>query len=227
MQEAVAHDAAGHARATVLRGRRLASGREGGAWGGYLRAGRAARRAGARRQVTPAIAFRPLDVDDLQQVFLWLIRPHVSKWYAAAPSSFAEVVAKYGPRTQEGNAVRAFVIEVDGSPAGYIQTYDLAIFPDYAASLGCEGGVAGVDLFIGEEALLNRGLGAEATRRFVEEQVFAGGAHACVAGPDEGNRASIRAFEKAGFRRWRTLRIDDGRSECVLRRERDAQSCHL
>lgn len=177
--------------------------------------------------MSSSIVFRRLDVDDLQQVFLWLIRPHVSKWYAPAPSSFAEVVAKYGPRTQEGNAVHAYMIEVDGAPAGYIQSYDLAIFPDYAASLGCESGVAGIDLFIGEEAVLNRGLGAEAARRFVEERVFAAGAHACVAGPDEGDRASIRAFEKAGFRRWRTLRVDDGRSECVLRRERDAHARHL
>ena len=169
------------------------------------------------------IAFRPLGVDDLQQIFLWLIRPHVSKWYAQEPSSFAEVVAKYGPRTLEGNAVRAFIVALDGAEVGYIQAYAIDVFPDYAAQLGCEKGVAGIDLFIGEEPLLYRGIGANVVGRFVDEVVFgAMGAQACIAGPDEGNAASIRAFEKAGFRRWKVVRMDDERSECILRRERDA-----
>ena len=175
--------------------------------------------AGATRVIT----FRPLGVDDLQQIFLWLIRSHVSKWYAQEPSSFAEVVAKYGPRTLEGNAVRAFIVTLDGAEVGYIQAYAIDVFPDYAAQLGCEKGVAGIDLFIGEEPLLYRGIGASVVARFVDEVVFgAMGAHACIAGPDEGNAASIRAFEKAGFQRWKVVRMDDERSECVLRRERDA-----
>ena len=168
-----------------------------------------------------AIAFRRLGVDDLQQIFLWLIRPHVAKWYAPMPSSFAEVVAKYGPRTLEGNAVRSFVVTLDGADVGYIQAYAIETFPDYGAQLDCEKGVAGIDLFIGEEALLHRGIGPQVVRRFVDEIVFASmGAHACLAGPDDGNKASIRAFEKAGFQRWKTVRIDDERNECVLRRER-------
>jgi aminoglycoside 6'-N-acetyltransferase len=170
-----------------------------------------------------AVAFRALHVDDMQQVFLWLIRPHVSKWYAPMPSSFAEVVAKYGPRTLPGNAVRAFIVTLDGAEVGYIQAYAVDVFPDYSEQLGCERGVAGIDLFIGEEALLSRGIGAQVVRRFVDEVVFgAMGAHACIAGPDDGNAASIRAFEKAGFQRWKVVRIDDERSECVLRRERGA-----
>ena len=34
------------------------------------------------------IAFRSLGVDDLQSIFLWLLKPHVAKWYSAAPGSF-------------------------------------------------------------------------------------------------------------------------------------------
>jgi RimJ/RimL family protein N-acetyltransferase len=168
-----------------------------------------------------ALAFRRLGVDDLQQVFLWLLRPHVAKWYAPAPSSFAEVVAKYGPRTLQGNAVEAFMVTLDGADVGYIQTYPIDTFPDYAAALGCEKGAAGVDLFIGEEALLNRGIGAWIVRRFVDEVVFAkNGSATCLAGPTEGNLASIRAFEKAGFTRWKTVQIEDSEPECVMRRER-------
>jgi RimJ/RimL family protein N-acetyltransferase len=183
------------------------------------------RRGGDRqdREVTHAIGFRRLGVEDLQQVFLWLARPHVSKWYAPAPSSFMEVVAKYGPRVDEGNAVQAFIVEVDATDVGYIQTYAIDDFPDYARRLDCGEGVAGVDLFIGEEAFMHRGVGAEVVRRFVDDVVFArDGVHACLAGPTEGDRASILAFEKAGFRRWKTVKTEGGESECVLRRERGA-----
>jgi aminoglycoside 6'-N-acetyltransferase len=174
------------------------------------------------------IAFRRLVADDLQQVFLWLIRPHVAKGYAAAPGSFMEVVAKYGPRTRDDNVVRAYMVNVDGRDAGYIQAYDVAAFGDYAASLACDPGTASVDLFIGEEDLTGRGVGARVIDRFVNEVVLAdAGVRACIAGPGEGNRAAIRAFEKAGFRRWKTLRTGEGEGECVMRRERDVEAIRI
>jgi ribosomal protein S18 acetylase RimI-like enzyme len=174
------------------------------------------------------IAFRRLAADDLQQVFLWLIRPHVAKGYAAAPGSFMEVVAKFGPRTRDDNVVRAYMFSVDGRDAGYIQAYDVAAFGEYAESLACEAGTACMDLFIGEEDLAGRGIGPRVIDRFVNEVVLAdAGVRACIAGPGEGNRAAIRAFEKAGFRRWKTLRTGEGEGECVMRRERDAAGIRI
>ena len=168
------------------------------------------------------IAFRPLGPDDLQQVFLWLIRPHVARGYAPAPSSFMEVVAKYGPRTMEGNVVKSYVITVDGRDAGYIQAYDVAAFPDYAALVGCAEGSTSIDLFIGEPDFLHRGVGARAIDRFVSEIVLAQpGVRACIGSPAEGNVQSVRAFEKAGFRRWKVVRDGDKPPECVMLRERD------
>ncbi len=169
------------------------------------------------------IAFRPLTPDDLQQVFLWLIRPHVVRGYAPAPSSFMEVVAKYGPRTVDGNVVKSFIAAVDGRDAGYVQAYDVAAFPDYAALTGCAQGTSSIDLFIGEPDFLHRGVGSRLIDRFVSEIVFARpGVRACMAGPAEGNLASVRAFEKAGFRRWKVIRDGDAPPECLLLRERDA-----
>ena len=168
------------------------------------------------------IEFRRLAIEDLQQVFLWLTRPHVAKGYAPAPTSFAEVVAKYGPRAASGNVVRAFIVAVDGSDAAYIQTYDVASFPDYAGLVESGPGTACVDLFLGDAWRMYHGLGARVIDRFVREIVFAdAGVSACIAGPSEGNAPSIRAFEKAGFRRWKTVRAGEGEPECVMRRDRD------
>lgn len=170
----------------------------------------------------PTFGFRRLAPEDLQQVFLWLIRPHVVRGYAPAPSSFMEAVAKYGPRTRDDNVVKSFIVSVDGRDAGYAQVYDVASFPDYAAHTGCPEGTASIDLFIGEPEFLHRGLGSRIIDRFVGEVVFARpGTRACIGGPLEGNVASIRAFEKAGFRRWKVVRAGDAPPECILLRERD------
>jgi len=168
------------------------------------------------------IGFRRLGVEDLQQVFLWLIRPHVAKGYAAAPSSFMEVVAKFGPRASDDNVVRAYVVTLDGRDAGYIQAYDVAAFPEYARSLESGAGTSSMDLFIGEEDLVRRGLGPRVIGRFVDEVVLADArVMTCIAGPGEGNIAAIRAFEKAGFRRWKRLASGAAEAECVMRRDRD------
>lgn len=173
----------------------------------------------------PAIAFRRFGADDLQQVFLWLLRPHVVRGYARAPGSFTEFVAKYGSRVRADSPVEAYIVVIDGADAGYIQTYAVASFPDYASELGCEEGAACMDLFIGEVAFLHRGLGSQVTRRFVDEVVFGrNGASCCVAAPIEGNLGSIQAFEKAGFRRWKTVKMPDAEAECVMRCERTASA---
>ena len=81
--------------------------------------------------------------------------------------------------------------------------------------------MAGVDLFLAEEELTGKGLGTEVLRRFVRDVVFARPeTSACVAGPDARNAASLRAFEKAGFRRVRDF-LEDGRLHALVRRERE------
>lgn len=168
------------------------------------------------------IAFRQLQEDDLLLLFKWLSRPHVKKWYSPPPSSFGEVAAKYRPRTEDGSPVKAFIITVGGADAGYIQAYSIDEFPEYERQLGCEKGVLGLDLFLGDQWNTHHGLGSHVIRRFVDDMLFGHyGAVACVAGPNDGNLASIRAFEKAGFRRWKTITNEHGEKECVLRRERD------
>jgi ribosomal protein S18 acetylase RimI-like enzyme len=133
-----------------------------------------------------------------------------------------EAVAKYGPRAAAGNVVRAFIVIIDGKELGYAQAYDVASFEDYSGKLDNEAGLVCMDLFLGEEESLGRNLGSRIIDRFVKEIVFADpAARACVAGPGEGNFAAIRAFEKAGFRRWRVLRNDGSESELVMRRDRD------
>jgi ribosomal protein S18 acetylase RimI-like enzyme len=172
-----------------------------------------------------SVAFRPLAESDFPLLFTWLGRPHVKRWYAPAPRSFTELVARYRPRTQPDNPVRAFIIRVDGADAGYIQKYPLEPFAEYRARLGLEGqaGVMGMDLYLGDEWRTGQGLGAFVIGRFFTGEVLADASvTACIAGPHEGDAQSIKAFERAGFSRWKAVENEDGERECVMRRDRDA-----
>jgi len=141
-------------------------------------------------------SFRPLVEADLPLLREWLRRDHVRRWFDG-PETYEDVERYYlGDRS-----IDVLVVELDGRPVGLVQTYLVADHPDYAALTGLGEGVAGIDLFIAEEPLLGRGLGADVIRSFVRDVVFArDGVTRCSADPDVRNRASIRAFARVGFR---------------------------
>jgi RimJ/RimL family protein N-acetyltransferase len=81
-------------------------------------------------------------------------------------------------------------------------------------------GAAGLDLLIGEEDAVGRGLGPQVIAQFAREVVFARPqAKAVVATVEEPNRRSSRAFEKAGFRYVRDIE-EDGLPHRLMRLER-------
>jgi len=168
-----------------------------------------------------AITFRPMSRDDLPLVHEWHQRPHVQEWWVER-KTFEETEAHYGPTIDGVEPTDHYIALLDGEPFGLIQTYLVSDYPDYAALIEEGEGTAGVDLYIADPANTGRGLGTEMLRRFVEEIVFARPETVAVtADPDVRNRASIRAFEKAGFRRVREL-VDpqDDELHVLVRRDR-------
>lgn len=168
-----------------------------------------------------AITFRPMSRDDLPLVHEWHQRPHVQEWWVER-NTFEETEAHYGPTIDGVEPTDHYIALLDGEPFGLIQTYLVSDYPDYAALIEEGEGTAGVDLYIADPANIGRGLGTEMLRRFVEEIVFARPETVAVtADPDVRNRASIRAFEKAGFLRVREL-VDpqDDELHVLVRRDR-------
>jgi len=168
-----------------------------------------------------AITFRPMSRDDLPLVHEWHQRPHVQEWWVER-KTFEETEAHYGPTIDGVEPTDHYIALLDGEPFGLIQTYLVSDYPDYAALIEEGEGTAGVDLYIADPANTGRGLGTEMLRRFVEEIVFARPETVAVtADPDVRNRASIRAFEKAGFLRVREL-VDpqDDELHVLVRRDR-------
>jgi len=134
------------------------------------------------------------------------------------------VVSEYRPGIDGHEPTAYYLALLAGRPVGFIQTYLLADHPEWERALGTGPGVAGVDLFIADEELLYRGLGPRLLRTFLLDIVFtAPTTTACIACPDIRNRASIRAFEKAGFVCTGTIEVpDEPGPERVMRVERAA-----
>ena len=165
------------------------------------------------------IEFHPLTAADLPQLHDWLQREHVKRWWREH-DTLEQVVAHYLPSIEGSEPTDHYLIVVDERPAGMVETYLVADHPEYDALVQVGPGVAGVDLFIGEEELIGRGIGTEVLRRFVEELVFGRPeTHACIAGVEVANAASLRAFAKAGFEPVRDFE-EEGRPHRLLRRDR-------
>jgi aminoglycoside 6'-N-acetyltransferase len=158
------------------------------------------------------IEFRALTESDLPELHEWLQREHVRRWWHDT-STYEETVDRYGPALRGEEPTSHYVIVFDGRDVGMIETYLVSDYREWEAIVQEGDRAAGVDLLIGEESLIGRGLGPEILRSFVGDIVVA---PICVASVDCENRRSLRAFEKAGFRYVRDIE-EDGRPHRLMR----------
>ena len=167
-----------------------------------------------------SIRFTPLTRDDLVQLHTWLQAPHVARWWRDL-QTLEQVEAEHLPALDGREPSHHYLIVVGERPIGMIQWYFVADFPEYDEILQLGPGVAGVDLLIGEEEAVGRGLGPDVLRAFVSDVVFAKAeTNAVVAGIEPENTRSLRAFEKAGFR-FALDYEEEGRPHRLLRLDRD------
>jgi aminoglycoside 6'-N-acetyltransferase len=172
------------------------------------------------------IAFRPLTDDDLPLLHGWLNEPGVVRWWEGDDVSWEAVVRDYGSGATD--PVEHWLALVDGAPVGWIQCYAAADFADedetrHWFDLGIAPTAAGIDYLVGAPDARGCGLGSAMIRAFVAEIVFSrhpDWTQAC-ASPFAANVASVRALEKAGFRRVGTFDDDLGEA-VVLVRDRPA-----
>jgi aminoglycoside 6'-N-acetyltransferase len=159
------------------------------------------------------IEFRPLAEDDLPLVEEWLGREHVARWWR---DPIPQELAEFRAGIEGSDPTDHYLIVVDGRAVGMIQTYLAADDPEWEAIIQVGPGVAAVDILIGEEELIGRGLGPQILAAFAREVVTAGSVIATV---EEPNRRSWRAFEKAGFRHLRDVE-EEGLPHRLMRLDR-------
>ena len=141
----------------------------------------------------------------------WFRDPIVAEWWREeAQMSEQAIRDKWLPRINGHDKVRGFVMCVDSSDIGYIQTYRVCDQEaDVQRAIGVEN-AAGVDILIGEPEYQHRGIGPQVLRDFVRDVVFAeADIQTCIIDPETTNTAAISAYEKVGFGHVKTFSMPD------------------
>ena len=148
-----------------------------------------------------AIGFRPVGAEDYALLRAWLGEPHIRAWWGDPEEELGFIRDMVEGR----DTTRPFVIELDGSPVGYIQVWHIGHHQN-AAWLGDHPWLAelppdavGVDLSIGDAARLSQGIGSAALAAFAR-RLLTEGHQTIVIDPDPDNARAVRAYAKAGFR---------------------------
>lgn len=149
-----------------------------------------------------AYVFRPMTAADLPLVQRWLQQPHVIEWWGDPDEQYRLVRGDL-----EERAMDQFIVSIGGSDFGYIQCYDLSAWD---SGFGAHpNGTRGIDQFIGEPDMVDRGHGSAFIRAFIQ-RTLATGAPRVVTDPDPVNARAVRAYEKAGFARVGLVDTPDG-----------------
>ncbi len=169
------------------------------------------------------ISFRPIEPREVENLVRWQRDPEVARWYwDAADLDDDELTRKWTKRANNPDTkTDRYIIEVDDHDIGEIQVAKLDDYPEFAVETAIPN-AAGVDIFIGEPAWRDRGVGSRAVRQFVDEIVFSRpGIQTCIIDPEPENARAIRSYKKAGFTYVRTYHSDVNDIDVYLmRRER-------
>lgn len=139
--------------------------------------------------------FRPIEANDFELLTQWRNAPHVDVWWDGV-KDFESLSMHYGERLSPDHPVRMYLALRGGAPFGRIQYEPTR---DWLAQFGDD--VANIDFLIGSESDIGKGLGPRMISCFIQEVVLKDGRFTrVVADPAKGNRRSVRALEKAGFR---------------------------
>lgn len=152
----------------------------------------------------PQYGFRPLTGKDMKLVARWLGEPHVAAWWGDRESELKGIADNI-----DSIAVEPLIIELDGRPIGYIQSYDPNLEEGENPYADQPFGTLGIDQFIGEPELIGKGHGTRLIAEFVAT-LFEEGAPRVIVDPNPANAAAIRCYEKVGFRRLGPVQTPDG-----------------
>jgi len=159
--------------------------------------------------MAPDYVFRPMTTTDLPLVRGWLALPHVREWWGDAEEQYALVSGDL-----DEPAMDQYIFSMAGSPLGYLQCYDLT---EWNTGFGEQpSGTRGIDLFIGEPKMIERGHGSAIIRRFADHMLQRGHPR-MVTDPDPANSRAVRAYEKAGFEKDRMVDTPDGPALLMVR----------
>jgi aminoglycoside 6'-N-acetyltransferase len=162
-----------------------------------------------------ALSVETLTRDDAGLLLAWLTDEGVLEFYEGRDAGFD--IDRINGKFYRDDGTTRCIVRCDGSPIGYLQFYPVQDpeLTEYGFTPG-DGRIFGMDLFIGDPASRNRGLGCSLVTAAVGYLLREKKADAIVLDPQERNARAIHVYEKAGFEKRRLL-IEHERHEGTMR----------
>jgi aminoglycoside 6'-N-acetyltransferase len=158
------------------------------------------------------LVLRPAGTVDVPLLARWRPDPRVLEYYGGRDKPLDELAVRrhyFGkhrdPATGRFYEYRPCIVETERGPVAFVQYYRLPLLE--VRLFGCSPNerTYGIDFFIGDPSSWGKGLGTQLiglVRDFLRGTL---GADRVVADPRVENPRSVRALEKAGFRKMRVL----------------------
>jgi aminoglycoside 6'-N-acetyltransferase len=174
---------------------------------------------------TDELTFRPITDADVPLLARWLSDPLVIEWWYGVTHPFDEEMVRKEYLDGADPDTDHAIVELDGVPVGFQEWYpllacepaDVAKFENLGVSV--DGGF-GIDQFVGESKLHNRGIGSRLVRAMSDWLLAERGAVVVGTAPVIENARAVRAYEKAGFRPVGVMpefdELDGEQRDCLL-----------
>ncbi|WP_188733339.1 GNAT family N-acetyltransferase [Oceanobacillus neutriphilus] len=161
---------------------------------------------------TNSVLIRKMKHTDYEVMAQWLSTKEVLEFYGDVNSPFTlqQVKDKYEPRVNGDIPVIPYIVELDGSPIGFMQQYILNEEKQEEFGYPTNLNVFGIDQFIGYPKLFNKGIGTKMIRIFIEYISQHKDVDIIILDPTASNLRAIKTYEKCGFRKVK--KIHDGTS---------------
>ena len=161
--------------------------------------------------MTPNIVtLRRMTEHDLGMLHEWLNRPHIVEWWGGDHPSLEDVRQHYRPRVLAEENVTPYIGLLDGEPFAYAQSYVALGSGDGWWEEETDPGVRGIDQSIADPTLLGKGLGMQLVRALVALLFTDQHVSRVQTDPAPQNLRAIRCYEKAGFRKVKSIVTPDG-----------------
>lgn len=157
-----------------------------------------------------SFVFRPLAFSDIPLMHSWFNLPHVQRFYSLREWAEDEVLSKLKPYIEGSKPIKSFIVSMDNTPIGYMQYCKISDYswPDQNLSEDVIRHAAGLDMFIGVETLIGKGLGSKILRAFLEKYIWPEFEY-CLMDPDVSNIAATKCYEKLNFKKHAVINSND------------------
>lgn len=136
----------------------------------------------------------------------WFNLPHVQTFYSLRPWAEEEIVEKFKKYITGEKPVLGFIVLMNENPIGYVQQYNISeqyeagdySWLDQNLSQTVVSNAAGMDVFIGDEKLIGKGIGRAIIKAFMDNGIWSPFQY-CVVDPDVRNTSAINCYRKLNF----------------------------